>query len=81
MEMEHNLQHLMPSYVNNIFYIRHSFVLKIAKNPKDKRINNPTERPKVENHNIGTMIPATNEEKSICINAWPDAAVPLIFGN
>ena len=29
---------------------------------------------------MGTMTPATADEKSICIKAWPDAAVPLAFG-
>ena len=29
---------------------------------------------------IGTITPATADEKNICIKAWPDAAVPLAFG-
>jgi len=42
--------------------------------------NNPNAKPKVENHNIGITSPATNVEKSICMKAWPEAAVPRILG-
>ena len=49
-------------------------------NPNIKIKNNPKDKPNVENQQIGTMMPATAEEKSICIKACPDAAVPLAFG-
>ena len=59
----------------------HNEVLRIEIIPRVKSIKSPNESPKVENHNKGTKIPATIEEKNIWENAWPEAAVPLIFGN
>ena len=29
---------------------------------------------------MGTKNPATTEANNICVNAWPEAAVPLILG-
>ena len=49
-------------------------------NPNINIKNNPNDKPNVENQQIGTITPATAEEKNICIKAWPDAAVPLAFG-
>jgi len=49
-------------------------------NPNINIKNNPRDNPNVENQHIGTITPATTEEKSICIKACPDAAVPLAFG-
>ena len=49
-------------------------------NPNINIRNNPNDKPNVENQQIGTITPATADEKNICIKAWPDAAVPLAFG-
>jgi len=49
-------------------------------NPNINIKNNPNDKPNVENQQIGTITPATADEKNICIKAWPDAAVPLAFG-
>ena len=49
-------------------------------NPNINIRNNPKDKPNVENQQIGTITPATADEKNICIKAWPDAAVPLAFG-
>jgi len=49
-------------------------------NPNINMRNNPNDKPNVENQQIGTITPATADEKNICIKAWPDAAVPLAFG-
>ena len=52
----------------------------IVVKPKLIKKNNPSERPKVENQRIGTINPATTEANNICVNACPEAAVPLILG-
>ena len=49
-------------------------------NPNINIRNNPNDKPNVEYQQIGTITPATADEKNICIKAWPDAAVPLAFG-
>jgi|TARA_B110000908_G_scaffold122451_1_gene143615 hypothetical protein len=49
-------------------------------NPNINIKNNPNDKPNVENQQIGTITPATADEKNICMKAWPDAAVPLAFG-
>ena len=49
-------------------------------NPNINIRNNPNDKPNVENQQIGTITPATADEKNICMKAWPDAAVPLAFG-
>ena len=43
----------------------HNEVLRIEIIPRVKSIKSPNESPKVENHNKGTKIPATIEEKNI----------------
>ena len=48
-------------------------------NPNINIRNNPNDKPNVENQQIGTITPATADEKNICIKACPDAAVPLAF--
>ena len=58
----------------------HNLVFLIVEKPRLININNPIDNPKVENQSIGTIIPATTDENNICTKAWPDAAVPLIFG-
>ena len=49
-------------------------------NPNINIKNKPNDKPNVENQQIGTITPATADEKNICIKACPDAAVPLDFG-
>ena len=80
-EEEPSLQRSTPFYVTRLLARFHNEVLRIEIIPRVKSIKSPNESPKVENHNKGTKIPATIEEKNIWENAWPEAAVPLIFGN
>ena len=58
----------------------HVWVCIMNINPRQKIPKKPTANPSVENHKNGTAIPATSVEKSICENACPEAAVPLILG-
>ena len=64
-EEEPSLQRSTPFYVTRLLARFHNKVLRIEIIPRVKSRKSPNESPKVENHNKGTKIPATIEEKNI----------------